>query len=132
LPEAVGGHPRDRQHPFPGLYPQACWPQAWSAGAVIILLQALLGLRPVAPLGVLLVYPELPSWLPEITLRGLRVGSSTVSIQFQRQADGHTDYRVLERKGRVRVLRAPPESTVRHSLLHRLADPLLAALTNGM
>ena len=28
LPEAVGGHPRDRQHPFPGLYPRACWPQA--------------------------------------------------------------------------------------------------------
>lgn len=60
LPEAVGGQPRDRAHPLPGVYPKACRPQAWSAGAVIMLLQAMLELRPLAPLGVLLVYPELP------------------------------------------------------------------------
>jgi len=64
LPEAVGGLPRDGRHAFPGLYPQACWPQAWSSGAVIQLLQVVLGLRPVAPLGVLFVYPELPALLP--------------------------------------------------------------------
>ena len=132
LPEAVGGHPRDRAHPFPGLYPQACWPQAWSAGAVIIMLQAMLGLRPLAPLGLLLVYPELPEWLPDLTLRGLRVGDSALTIRFQRQRDGTTDYRVLERHGRVRVVREPPESSVRHGLLRKVADPLLGALSSGM
>ena len=132
LPEAVGGHPRDRAHPFPGLYPQACWPQAWSSGAVIVLLQAMLGLRPIAPLGLLLVYPELPEWLPDLTLRGLRVGASRLTIQFRRQGDGTTDYRVLERHGRVRVLREPPESSVRHGVLRRVTDPLAAALTGQM
>ena len=129
LPEAVGGHPRDGQHPFPGLYPQACWPQAWSSGAVIQMLQAMLGLRPIAPLGLLLVYPQLPDWLPDVTLRGLRVGKSVLTIQFRRQRDGTTDYRVLERHGRVRVLREPPESSVRHGLLRKVTDPLVAALT---
>ena len=129
LPEAVGGHRRDREHPFPGLYPQACWPQAWSGSAVILLLQAILGLRPIAPLGLLLVYPELPDWLPDVTLHGLRVGTSILTIQFRRQRDGTTDYRVLERRGRVRVLRAPPESSVRHGLPRKVADPFLAALT---
>ncbi|MGH2599542.1 MAG: amylo-alpha-1,6-glucosidase, partial [Dehalococcoidia bacterium] len=129
LPEAVGGLPRDRQHPFPGLYPRSCWPQAWSASAVIMLLQVMLGLRPIAPLGLLLVYPELPDWLPDLTLRDLRVGSSTLTIQFRRGRDGATDYRILERRGPVRVLREPPESSVRHGLARRALDPLVAALT---
>ncbi len=132
LPEAVGGHPRDREHPFPGLYPQACWPQAWSGSAVILLLQAILGLRPIAPLGLLLVYPELPEWLPDVTLRGLRVGTDTLTIQFRRQPDGTTEYRVREREGRVRVLRAPPRDSVRHGLLRKVADPLVAALGGQM
>jgi glycogen debranching enzyme len=124
LPEAVGGLPRDHRHPFPGVYPKSCWPQAWSAGAIIMMLQAMLGLRPVAPLGLLLVYPELPEWLPDVTLRDLRVGRSTLTIDFRRQPDGATDFRVRERHGPVRVLRAPPESSVRHSFLSRVMDPL--------
>lgn len=129
LPEAVGGHPRDQAHPFPGLYPRSCWPQAWSAGAVILLLQAMLGLRPIAPLGVLLVYPELPSWLPDLTLTGLQVGNSRLTVQFRRQKDGTTDYRVLERTGRIRVIRAAPDSSVRHSLGQRLRAPVGPLLT---
>ncbi len=31
LPELFAGHPRDAEHPFPGLYPKANSPQAWSA-----------------------------------------------------------------------------------------------------
>jgi glycogen debranching enzyme len=131
LPEAVGGQPRDRTHPFPGVYPKACWPQAWSAGAVIMLLQALLGLRPLAPLGLLLVYPELPEWLPDLVLRGLRVGDSRLSIRFHREADGSTHYRVLERQGRVRVVCAPPDNSVRHGLLRKVTNPLVAALAHG-
>lgn len=131
LPEAVGGFPRDRQHPFPAIYPQACWPQAWSASAVILLLQAMLGLRPIAPLGVLLIYPELPEWLPDLTLRGLRVGNSSLTIRFYRDGSGGTDYEVLERKGHVRVIRAAPDNTVRHGLPRRVGEPLLGLLAHG-
>ena len=43
LPEVFGGHTRDARHPHPGLYPGACSPQAWSAGAVILLVQTMTG-----------------------------------------------------------------------------------------
>ena len=132
LPEAVGGLPRDRRHPSPGLYPRACWPQAWSGGGVPLLLQAMLGLRPIAPLGMLLVDPELPSWLPDVTLRGLRVAGSTLTIQFRRGAGGSSDYRILERRGSVRLLREPPESSVRHSFAQRVGIPQGAALQSGL
>jgi glycogen debranching enzyme len=128
LPEAVGGEQRDHSHPLPGIYPQACWPQAWSAGAILLCLQAMLGVRPIAPLGVLLVYPELPEWLPDVTLTNLRIGGSVLTLQFRRQSDGSTDYHVLERHGAVRVLREPPDNSVRHSLSRKVLDPLVGAL----
>jgi glycogen debranching enzyme len=61
LPEVLGGHPRDADHPFPGLYPRAGWPQAWSASAAFVIIQGLLGLVPYAPLETLLIDP----WLPD-------------------------------------------------------------------
>jgi glycogen debranching enzyme len=131
LPEAIGGLQRDHRHPLPGVYPQACWPQAWSAGATLLCLQAMLGLRPIAPLGVLLVYPELPAWLPDITVTNLRVGQSVLTLQFRRQPDGTTEHRVLARQGRVRVLREPPDNSVRHGLVRKLTEPFLTALLEG-
>ncbi len=132
LPEAVGGQQRDRAHPVPGVYPKACWPQAWSASAIILFVQAILGLRPIAPLGVLLVYPELPEWLPDVTLHDLRVGKSTLTIQFRRERDGTTDYRVLQRRGFVRVLREPPDLSVHHGMLRKLGAPLWSALADAI
>jgi glycogen debranching enzyme len=45
LPELFCGY--DRSHtPFPVDYPVACSPQAWAAGAVILMLQSLAGIRP--------------------------------------------------------------------------------------
>ncbi|HVV50419.1 MAG TPA: amylo-alpha-1,6-glucosidase, partial [Polyangia bacterium] len=88
LPELFGGHGRDEAHPFPGLYPPANAPQAWSASAVVSLVQSLLGLAPVASRRILFVDPALPDWLPELRLRDLRVGRATVSLRFWRRA-GH-------------------------------------------
>jgi glycogen debranching enzyme len=105
LPELFGGHPRDAQHPFPAIYPNASAPQAWSASSVFMLLQALLGLYPYAPLRILAIDPHLPEWLPEITLRDLRVGEARVTIHFQRRRDGSTAHRVLAREGTLRVVR---------------------------
>ncbi len=96
LPEVFGGHTRDARHPNPGLYPGACSPQAWSAGAVILLVQTMMGLTPLAPRGTLVVDPALPAWLPEITIRNIQVGRSRASLTLRRDTTGHTDVEVIE------------------------------------
>lgn len=65
LPEAFGGYRRGRTQ-FPVEYPTACSPQAWSTGAPLLILRALLGLEPVADR--LLVDPALPIDIAEIQL----------------------------------------------------------------
>lgn len=107
LPEVFGGHPRDQQHPFPGLYTRQDWPQAWSAAAPFAIIRALLGLYPFAPLETLFVDPELPDWLPELTVERLRVGQAMVSLRFQRGGDGRTRFEILERAGSLHVLHHP-------------------------
>jgi len=105
LPEAIGGLPRDAEHPHPGIYPEACEPQGWSASMIVLMLQSLLGIFPLAPLGILLVDPHLPSWLPDLRLEGVRVGGSRLDLEFWRTKNGTTDYRVARQAGHVRVLR---------------------------
>jgi glycogen debranching enzyme len=117
LPELFGGHPRDDAHPFPGIYPNANSPQAWSASTTFSLLQSMLGLYPYAPLSVLLVDPHLPEWLPEITLRNLRVGKATVSIRFR----GET-YEVLEKEGKLHVVAQPMPWSLTATWGERLRD----------
>jgi hypothetical protein len=69
------------------------------------LLQAMLGVYPFAPLRLLLVDPELPEWLPTITLRGLRVGDATVNIRFDREKNGHANFAVTDQRGDLKVMR---------------------------
>lgn len=128
LPECFSGHPRDAEHPFPALYPAANSPQAWSASTVFTLLQAMLGLYPYAPYRLLFVDPHLPAWLPEITLRGLRVGDAVVSLHCFRKPDGGTDYRVREQHGRLHVIRQPSPWSLTANYGERLKDLLLSAL----
>jgi glycogen debranching enzyme len=105
LPECFSGHPRDAAHPFPSLYPAANAPQAWSATTPISLVQALLGLQPYAPAGLLLVDPHLPEWLPRLCLHGLRVGGAVVDLEFLRTPDGDTEFRILHQTGPLQVRR---------------------------
>jgi glycogen debranching enzyme len=130
LPEVFGGLPRDAEHPHPGLYLDACAPQAWSASAIVWLIQAMLGLWTYAPRNVVIVEPQLPAWLPELTLCDLRVGRGKVSIQFRREAGGGTDYRVLETEGRIRVLRQPAPEALDASPGMRLRE-LVGSLLPG-
>lgn len=128
LPETFGGWPRGARHPHPGIYPDACAPQAWSASAVAWLIQAMLGLWTYAPLRAVITDPDLPEWLPELTLRGLRVSDARVTIHFKRDASGHTDYHVIEREGRLHVLRQPSPGALDVGLgtrLHDLVESLL-------
>jgi len=130
LPECFSGHPRDADHPFPALYPAANAPQAWSATTVFTLLQAMLGLQPFAPFRMLFVDPHLPPWLPEITLRRLRVADAEVSIRFHRRSDGASDYEVLEQRGRLHVIRQASPWSLTETFGDRLKD-LLTSLLPG-
>ncbi|HET7036950.1 MAG TPA: glycogen debranching N-terminal domain-containing protein [Thermomicrobiaceae bacterium] len=118
LPEVLGGVPRDAAHPHPGIYPESNQPQGWSGSSVVLTIQALLGLRPAAPLGLLLVDPALPAWLPELELRGIRVGNARLNLRAWRDGE-RTRYRVYRQAGRVRVLRQPPPNGPHGTLLGR-------------
>jgi glycogen debranching enzyme len=84
LPEVYAGI-EDKPGAFPVPYIEANVPQAWAAGSVFQLLQAILGLSADAPNNRLNVNPCLPHWLPELTLRRLEIGKSKVDIKFWRQ-----------------------------------------------
>ena len=108
LPELIGGQAR-ADVPFPVAYPQANCPQAWSASATIHLVQVMLGIYPFAPLKLLaLVRPRLPEGIDEVSLHNLRVGDATVSLRFERRADGSASHEVLRRHGTLLVAEAPP------------------------
>jgi glycogen debranching enzyme len=65
----------------PVLYPVACAPQAWAAGSVLLLLQAILGLEVDARRGrVVLTRPQLPVGLDEIRIHSLQVCGSTLDF----------------------------------------------------
>ena len=128
LPEALTGHDRlDLPTPLP--YPTSQSPQAWSASAVVLALQVMLGLYPFAPAQALaLARPRLPAWLPSVTLHGLRVGQATVTLRFERGADGSAGHSVLEQDGALRIVEVPPPDAVAGSdgLLPRLTGWALA------
>ena len=103
LPELFCGFTR-RSPNRPVAYPVACSPQAWAAGAPFLLLQAMLGISAAAPANTINVNkPHLPGWLNTVELHDLRVGSSTVSVVFQRQGE-MTGFSLLGKDGDVRVL----------------------------
>lgn len=106
IPEAVGGITHDENHPHPGVYPHANAPQSWSASSTILMIQALLGIRPIAWAHLLLIDPHLPDWLPDITLRNLRVGDALIDLHVWRQG-GRTKWKSQVRRGSLRVLQRP-------------------------
>ncbi len=108
LPEVFAGHQRDDEHAFPGLYPKANSPQAWSASAPFQIMQAVLGIQPDAPTQTLFVDPHLPAWLPEIHLSGLRVGDAVIDLRFFRDERGVTSFEVLDQRKTFRVVRQEP------------------------
>jgi glycogen debranching enzyme len=84
LPEVFAGFSK-RETPFPIAYPTAARPQAWAAGAPVLGLQLLLGLRPDhterelvtdAPTG-------FPAWAGEIDLRGVPAFGETWDVHAE-------------------------------------------------
>jgi glycogen debranching enzyme len=107
IPECVGGYARG-DGTTPGAYPRANTPQLWNATSFPLALQSMLGLVPLAPADTLLVDPILPTWMPEVVVRGLRVGHAKVSLRFWRDHHGTSRWDVLHRQGTLHVVRQPP------------------------
>jgi hypothetical protein len=59
-----------------------------------MLTQAMLGFLPDAPRNKLYVDPLLPDWLPDITIRDLRLGRHKFDIRFWREG-AQTEFEVL-------------------------------------
>lgn len=101
LPELFGGQPPDSGSPVP--YPASCRPQAWSAAGAIVMITALLGLRPDVPNRTLRLAPMRPPPVGELTVSGLRVGGEPLKVRLA--ADGEID--AVRAPGWLRVEVAP-------------------------
>jgi glycogen debranching enzyme len=104
LPELICGFPR-RSGRGPTLYPVACAPQAWSAGATFMTLQACLGLSISASQSRLhLHHASLPEALQRVEIRNLRIRDSVIiDIAFERYAET-VGVNVLRRTGEVEII----------------------------
>ncbi|MGH9537447.1 MAG: amylo-alpha-1,6-glucosidase [Terriglobales bacterium] len=103
LPELFCGMER-RASEGPTLYPVACAPQAWAAGAVFLLLQSCLGLSLNADKKqIRLDGPSLPEAVPELWIRDLRIGDACVDLFLERQAN-LVRLQILDKRGEVEII----------------------------
>src|SRR5262249_46780057 len=110
LPELYAGTERTPGS-FPVQYLQANVPQAWAAGSIFHLLQSILGFQADAPNQRLYVDPRLPTWLPDITLKNLTVGSATINLKFWREGQqSRWDTEVVS--GKLEVKEQPFEASL--------------------
>jgi hypothetical protein len=106
LPELYAGLQREATN-FPVQYLGANVPQAWAAGSVFSMVQAILGMQPDAPHRMLYVDPVLPPWLPDLTVRNLRLGEQVFDIRFWRS----------DEETRLEVLKGDPASIARRDVI---------------
>ncbi len=103
MPELFCGF-RPRPHEGPTLYPVACAPQAWAAGAVFLLLQACLGLDIDAHAArILFDRPLLPPSVPRVIVRQLEVGASRVDLVLENHHDD-VSVQLVRRDGDVEIV----------------------------
>ena len=102
LPELFCGFVR-RPHRGPTAYPVACSPQAWAASAPFGLLAACLGMEVAHGQNEIRFRdPEMPSFLDEVVIRGIRLGESRSDLRLHRYGRDVT-VNVLAREGSARV-----------------------------
>lgn len=103
LPELFCGFER-RRGEGPTLYPVACNPQAWAAGAVFLLLQSCLGLSIQAHEGkIVFNEPLLPPYLEEVRIKGLKVGEALLDLVCTRH-EQDVGINVIKKAGDIAVL----------------------------
>ncbi len=103
LPELFCGFVK-RNGMAPTLYPVACAPQAWAAGAVFLVLQACLGMEILAVDRVVrFIHPMLPESISKVRIRGLQVGSAMVDLELTRDHQ-RVGVSILQRIGEVQII----------------------------
>lgn len=103
MPELFCGFPR-RSGEGPTLYPVACAPQSWAAGAVFMLLEACMGMSiDAVNRRIRLTRPVLPESLLRVSIRNLRVNDAVVDLQLERYAHD-VGVNVSRRDGDVEVV----------------------------
>jgi glycogen debranching enzyme len=103
MPELICGFGR-RPGDGPVLYPYACAPQSWSAGAVYLMLQSCLGLSIRATeRRIAFENPVLPRFLESVRLEELRIGANSVDLVVHRQ-EGDVAVEVARRDGEIEVV----------------------------
>jgi glycogen debranching enzyme len=103
LPELFCGFDRASTG-APIAYPVACSPQAWAAGAALMLIRTMLGLQADAPNRRLtLDRPILPAGLTKVVIRGLRVGDASCDLLLHRWR-GLTSAEVLRKDAHLEVV----------------------------
>ncbi|MGD0832276.1 MAG: amylo-alpha-1,6-glucosidase, partial [Terracidiphilus sp.] len=103
LPELICGFSR-RSGKGPTLYPVACAPQAWAAGAVFMVLQACLGLDISArERRIYLYYPTLPDALNYVRVFNLSVGNAWVDLSLERHSEG-VRVKTLRKTGNIEIV----------------------------
>jgi glycogen debranching enzyme len=103
LPELFCGLDR-RAGEGPTLYPVACSPQAWAAGAAFLLIQACLGVS-IRGVSNRIVFdrPYLPEGIPLLWIKGLRCGYASVDLSLERQNDA-VRVEINDKQGEVDVV----------------------------
>jgi glycogen debranching enzyme len=103
LPELICGFHR-RAGDSPTLYPVACAPQAWAAGAIYLLAQACLGLRVDAlEQRVTFAHAVLPEEIEWLRIKNLAVGRASVDILLTRHTHD-VGVTVLRRAGELTIV----------------------------
>ena len=104
-PELFCGFPRI-EGSAPVTYPVACSPQAWASGSIFQLLQMMMNLVPNASSNHLrIIDPSLPESINHISVHNLKIGSTVIDLEFERDQDENaTACRVLKKRGNLRVV----------------------------
>jgi glycogen debranching enzyme len=103
LPELICGFHR-RFADFPTLYPVACTPQAWAAGAVYLLLEACLGLRlEAAQRQLTFSKATLPESIDWLRIENLALGDASVDLLLTRHPHD-VGVTVLRREGGLEIV----------------------------
>jgi glycogen debranching enzyme len=102
LPELICGFRRRGREPT--LYPVACAPQAWAAGAVFMLLGAALGVHIDAPARrISFSRGQLPESIDWVRLSDLTIGDAQVDLQLERHPHD-LGVTVIRREGQVEIV----------------------------
>jgi len=102
LPELICGFTRRGREPT--LYPVACAPQAWAAGAVYLMLAASLGIQIDAPARrISFSRGRLPESIDWIRLTDLKVGDASVDLQLERHPHD-LGVTIIRREGDVEIV----------------------------